>query len=306
MSSASKPIRLAIVGVGRLGRACVEAIRLTHDVVVAAFVRRPTSGLVGLPDDLRHIPVVTRLGQTHDVDGALICVPTNAVADAASDLLGRRVPIVECATVHGETFHAHKEAIRKLAIRHKTPAIVGAGWDPGALSVFRSWLALLTPGGATETMHRPGMSLHHTVVVQSIAGVKDALCAERRAPDGTTRRYVYVELEAGTDAEGVADAIRRDPLFVGEETQIFPIESLAPFEQEGAGVVLERRGSGGHLGHQQFVLEGRFDETGMTAQVMVAAARALPRLQPGAYHLGEIPLNALWGERAEQAESDWW
>jgi diaminopimelate dehydrogenase len=167
------------------------------------------------------------------------------------------------------------------------------------------WLALLTPGGTTETTHRPGVSLHHTVTVQNIAGVRDALCAERRATDGTVQRYVYVELEAGTDIEGVAEAIRRDPLFVGEDTQVFPVQSLASLEEEGRGVVLERRGSTGRLGHQHFVLEGRFDETVMTAHVMVAAARALPRLQPGAYHLGEIPLNTLWGERAEKAEHDW-
>lgn len=305
MSLSVKPLRLAIVGVGRLGRACADAIRLTHDVVVAALVRRPTSGIEGLPHDLRHIPVVTLLGERKDIDGALICVPTSAVLDTAAQILGHGTPIVECATLHAEAFHAHKEALRRLAVRHQTAAIVGAGWDPGALSVFRTWLALLTPGGTTETTHRPGVSLHHMAMVQGVAGVKDALCTERRAPDGTVQRYVYVELEAGTNADEVADAIRRDPLFLGEETQVFPVESLASLEQEGRGVVLDRRGSAGRLGHQHFVLEGRFDETVMTAQVMVAAARALVDLEPGAYHLGEIPVSALWGERAEKAERDW-
>jgi diaminopimelate dehydrogenase len=298
-------LRLAIVGVGRLGRACVEAIRLSHDVLVAAFVRRPASSLEGLPHDLHHIPVVTRLDGTKDVDGALICVPTNAVVETAAQILGHVTPIVECATLHGDAFHAHQEALRRLANRHQTPVIVGAGWDPGALSVFRTWLALLTPGGTTETTHRPGVSLHHMAMVQGVVGVKDALCTERRAPDGTVQRYVYVELEAGTNVDDVADAIRRDPLFLGEETQVFHVENLASLEQEGRGVVLDRRGSAGRLGHQHFVLEGRFDETVMTAQVMVAAARALPGLQPGAYHLGEIPLRALWGERAEKAEREW-
>jgi diaminopimelate dehydrogenase len=305
MSSPAKPLRLAIVGVGKLGRACVEAIGLTHDIVVAAFVRRSTSGVEGLPHDVRHIPVVTRLGQNKDIDGALICVPTNAVVETAAHILAHGTPIVECATLHGETFQAHKEALRRLAVRHQTSAIVGAGWDPGALSVFRTWLALLTPGGTTETMHRPGVSLHHMAMVQGVVGVKDALCTERRAPDGKVQRYVYVELEAGINADDVAEVIRRDPLFLGEETQVFPVESLASLEQEGGGVVLDRRGSAGRFGHQHFVLEGRFDETVMTAQVMVAAARALPELQPGAHHLGEIPVSALWGERAAKAERDW-
>jgi diaminopimelate dehydrogenase len=305
MSTPAKPLRLAIVGVGRLGRACVEAIRQTHDIVVAAFVQRVTSRIEGLPQDLQHIPVVTRLGQTKDVDGALVCVPTNDVVDTAGHILAHGIPIVECATLHGETFRAHKEALRRLAVRHQTSAIVGAGWDPGALSVFRTWLALLTPGGTTETMHRPGVSLHHMAMVQGVVGVKDALCTERRAPDGKVQRYVYVELEAGTRVDEVADVIRRDPLFLGEETQVFAVDSLASLEEEGRGVVLDRRGSVGRLGHQHFVLEGRFDETVMTAQVMVAAVRALPELQPGAYHLGEIPVSALWGEGAAKAERDW-
>jgi diaminopimelate dehydrogenase len=305
MAGKAKPLRLAIVGVGKLGRACVEAIRLTHDLVVAAFVRRPTSRLEGLPHDLQHIPVVARLGETKDIDGALICVPTNAVLETAAYILAHGTPIVECATLHGEAFHTHKEALRRLAVRHQTSAIVGAGWDPGALSAFRMWLALLTPGGITETTHRPGVSLHHMAMVQGVVGVKDALCTERRAPDGKVHRYVYVELETGAHADDVANAIRRDPLFLGEETQVFPVESLASLEEEGRGVVLDRRGSAGRLGHQHFVLEGRFDETVMTAQVMVASTRALPALQPGAYHLGEIPVNALWGEQAEKAERDW-
>jgi diaminopimelate dehydrogenase len=305
MMSASKPLRLAIIGVGRVGLACAELIALSHDLTLAAFVRRPVSETEGLPEQLRHVPVVYHVGQVKDIDGALICVPTTAATEAVSQVLHHGVPMVDSATLHGEAFHAHKEAIHKLAVHHHAPAIVGAGWDPGALSVFRSWLALLTPGGTTETTHRPGASLHHTAIARSVVGVKDALCAEVRAIDGKLQRYVYVELEQGANADGVAEAIRADPLFIGEATQVFPVENLASLEQEGRGVVLDRRGSAGRLGHQHFVLEGRFDETVVTAQVMLAAARALPQLEPGAYSLADIPLNALWGERADKAERDW-
>ena len=69
--------------------------------------------------------------------------------------------------------------------------------------------------------------------------------------------------------------------------------------------VLDRRGSAGRFGHQHFVLEGRFDEAVATAQVMLAAARAVPHLEPGAYSLAEIPLSALWGEEAGKAEGNW-
>ncbi len=305
MIPSSKPLRLAIVGVGRVGLACAELIALSHDLAVAAFVRRPASAAAGLPEELGHIPVVTQVGQARDVDGALVCVPTNAVAETAAQLLHHGIPIVECATLHGDAFRAHKDAIHALAVQHKAPAVVGAGWDPGALSVFRSWLALLTPGGSTETKHRPGASLHHTVMAKNVRGVKDALCTEVRAADGRLQRYVYVQMERGADPDVVAEAIRADPLFLGEETQVFTVESLASLEEEGRGVVVDRRGSSERLGHQHFVLEGRFDETVMTAQVMLAAARALPELEPGAHTLADIPLGSLWGARAEKAERDW-
>lgn len=303
--ASTKPLRLAIVGLGKVGQACAELTALSHDLTVGAFVRRPASGVEGLPDHLRHIPLLTHVGQVREVGGALICVPTNAVMEAASQILQHGIPVVDCAILHGELFHAHKAAIHKLALHHHAPAIVGAGWDPGALSVFRSWLALLTPGGMTETTHRPGITLRHTVMAKSVVGVKDALCTEVRATDGRVQRYVYIELEKGANAEVVAQAIRVDPLFLGEETQIFPMESLASLEQEGRGVVLDRRSSPQRLGRQHFMLEGRFDEAVVTAEVMLAAARALPDLDPGAYSLADLPLSALWGERADKAEREW-
>lgn len=303
--SSTKPLRLAVVGLGRVGRACAELIALSHDLAVGAFVRRSVSGAEEFPDHLRHIPLATHIGQVKDVDGALICVPTNAVMETASHTLEHGIPIVDCATLHGEAFQRHKEGICTLALHHKAPAIVGAGWDPGALSMLRSWLALLTPGGMTETTHRPGITLRHTASIKGIVGIKDAMCTEFRAPDGRLQRYVYVELEKGANADLVAETIRTDPLFLGEETQVFPMESLASFEQEGRGVVLDRRGSSHRLGRQHFVLEGRFDEAAVTAEVMLAAARTLPALEPGAYSLFDLPLSALWGERSEKAEQEW-
>jgi diaminopimelate dehydrogenase len=225
--------------------------------------------------------------------------------ETAFQILQHGIPIVDCVTLHGEALHAHKNEIRKVAFHHRAPAIVGAGWDPGALSVFRSWFALLTPGGAMETRHHTGISLRHTTMARSVMGVKDALCAEVRATDGKLQRYVYVELEEGADADKISQAIRADPLFLREDTQVFPVESLAELEQEGRGVVLDRRGPPGRFGHQHLLLEARFDETVLTAQVMLAAARALPQLEPGAYALTEIPLSGMWGEKAEKAYRDW-
>lgn len=300
-----KPLRLAVVGFGRVGQICAELIAQSRDLSLAAIVRRAVSASGTLPETLRSVPVITHIGQARDVDAALLCVPTNAVAEMAAQILQHGIPIVDCMLLHGEALEAHKHVIHKAAVHHRTAAIVGAGWDPGALSVFRSWFALLTPGGATETRHHTGISLRHMAMARTVVGVKDALCAEVRAPNRSLQRYVYVELQKGADPDKIAQAIRADPLFLGEDTQVFPVESLAELEEEGRGVVLDRRGPPGRFGHQHLLLEARFDDTVLTAQIMLAAARALPQLAAGAYVLPEVPLTAMWGERAEKAQRDW-
>jgi diaminopimelate dehydrogenase len=163
----------------------------------------------------------------------------------------------------------------------------------------------LDPDGYTEISHRVGVSLHHTAIARQIAGVKEALCTEQRATDGRRQRYVYVELEQGVDAARVSDAIRADPLFLSDETLVFPVENIAALEQEGRGVLLERRGAPGRLGHQQFLLEARYDESLLTAHMMIAAARSLPQLQPGAHSFLDLRLSSLWGEQHKKAEREW-
>lgn len=300
-----KPLRLAVVGFGRVGEVCAELISRSHDLSLAAIVRRAVSAAGKLPETLQSAPVTTHIGQAGNVDAALLCVPTDVVEEIAAQILQHGIPIVDCVMLHGEALDAHKHAIHKAAVHHRAAAIVGAGWDPGALSVLRSWVALLTPGGSTETRHHTGISLRHTTMARNVTGVKDSLCAEVRAPDGRLQRYVYVELEKQADADSITLAIRADPLFLGEDTQVFPVESLAELEEEGRGEVLDRRGPPGRFGHQRLLLEARGDVCVLTAQVMLAAARALPQLKPGSYVLSEVPLSALWGERAEKAQREW-
>ena len=170
---------------------------------------------------------------------------------------------------------------------------------------IRDRFGLLAPEGESEMRHRVAASLHHTAMARRVVGVKDALCTEQVTAGGTRQRYVYVELEQGVEADRVAAAIRADPLFLGEETLVFPVESVAALEQEGCGVALERRSTQGRAGHQRFLFEARFDESNLTAHMMLAAARALSGLSPGAHSLLDLPVGALWGAQAQTAERVW-
>jgi len=63
--------------------------------------------------------------------------------------------------------------------------------------------------------------------------------------------------------------------------------------------VLERWGTSAGEPDQRFLLEGRFDFPAITAQLMVGAARALPRLAPRAHRLCDLPPAALLPANAD-------
>lgn len=298
-------LRLAIIGFGKLGRACAHAIQLDEQLLLAGIVRRAERCGEPLPPSFHEIAVADHISGLPQVDAALLCIPSEMVIGAAHDLMQQGIPIIECATLHGEEFVEHKNAIDKLAIRHKVPAIVGAGWDPGALSLFRNIFALLCPHGHTETIRRPGINLHHSSIAGAIPGVKGAMATELRSAEGVPQNYLYIELEEGSDVQQVEQAIHNDPLFVGEEILVFPVDSIASLEEEGHGVVMDRRGSAGDAEHQLFLLEARFSEYAISAQVMVTAARAIIHRGKRAYSLCDLPLGALWGDYRELAEKEW-
>jgi diaminopimelate dehydrogenase len=296
-----KKIRLAIIGLGNLGHKCAEAILADQTTALAGIVRRAgPSPLPGLK-----VPAVTHISELQEVDAALICVPPDAVMGVAKELLQRRIPVVECARLHGDAFLRHKSEMHRIALLHRTPAVVGAGCDPGALSLLRSHFALLAPHGHTETSLHTAPSLHHTLAAEGIKGVRKALATEFKSAGGAIQRYVYVELEASADAAEVEYAITQDPLFLDEQTLVFPVPSIAALEETNRGVLLERRAAQGETGHSSFLLEARFDEAGLAARMMLAAACALPSLAAGAHSLLDLPPAALWGEHRIAAEKEW-
>ncbi|MGX2039533.1 NAD(P)-binding domain-containing protein [Methylocaldum sp. MU1018] len=293
-------LRIAIIGFGRLGLACAEAARNDDQIVLAGVVRRPESAQI-LPPPFDRVRVVSHVGELSGLDAVLVCVPAEWVGGCVHDLLQHGLPVVECARFHGEAALEHKRAIDRWAIRFERPAVVGAGWDPGALSLLRDLFALLTPKGHTDVSHRPGISLHHTVLAGSVPGVRGALSTEHRNAEGRMERYVYVELAEGVRLDEVKAAIAADPLFGGDGAAVFQVESLAALEDEH-GVLVERHGLAGQAKHQYLMFEARLSEAALSAQMMLAAARALPGLRHRAYSLFDLPPGALWGGLRKDSE----
>ncbi len=277
--------RFAIIGFGRLGRACAAALRDSHDLELAGVVTG-TQGTAALPHPFERVSVAAHVRELERVDAALVCVPAGQVLGIAREILQQRLPVIECAILEEGALEAHYRALGDAARHHHVAAVVGAGWDPGALPLLRRLFEVLIPRGRTEVGAHPGLSLHHTTAADGVSGVRAALACESRSSNGRPQRYLYVQLEHGAVAATVEAAIRADPHYAGEEILVFPVEDLAAFEAAGSGIVLERRGTGAAGGagpHSSLLLEARFDLPTFAARIMLDAARRLPTLKPGAH-----------------------
>jgi diaminopimelate dehydrogenase len=275
--------RIAVIGFGRLGKACIEALQDNSGLELAGVVRRPTSP-ARLAPPFAQARVARHIRDLEPpVHAALLCVPAELATALAREMLQMRIPLVECAQLEGRALEAHYTALENAATQHRVAAVVGAGWDPGVLPLVRHAFEFLVPRGETELTLHPAASLHHTATVNGVREIKAALAGEYRSASGAPQRYLYVELARGAQIDKVKTALASDPAFAGEETLVFPVESIAAIEDEGHGIVLTRRGSAKSGAHQSLLLEGRFAPVAFAARAMLEGAAQLPGLRPGAH-----------------------
>lgn len=290
----SEYIRAAVVGYGNIGKYVVEALQSASDFEIAGIVRRDASNI---PAELKEYKVAGSVSQLKDVDVAILCTPTRNVERFAKECLGLGINTVDSFDIHGQIV-ALRRSLDGTAKKHNAVSVISAGWDPGSDSVVRTLMEAMAPRGITYTNFGPGMSMGHTVAVKAVAGVKAALSMTIPVGTGVHRRMVYIELEAGHDFQAVAQAIKADDYFVHDETHIFQVEDVEALRDMGHGVLMERKGVSGSTQNQLFTFDMRINNPALTAQVLVAAARASLKLQPGAYTMIEIPVvDLLPGER---------
>lgn len=290
--------RIAIVGYGNIGRFALEAVEAADDFVLTGVVRR-TASLDRIPPELQDYPVAGSISELGKVDVALLCVPSRAVPEYAREILSAGVNTVDSYDIHGELVRLKKE-LDPVAREHNCVSVISAGWDPGTDSMIRGIFEFMAPHGLTHTNFGPGMSMGHTVAAKAIPGVKNALAMTIPAGAGVHRRMVYVELEQGAEFDRVAEAIKADPYFRVDATTVIPVHRVERLIDTGHGVMMERKGVSGKTHNQRFRYEMRVNNPALTAQIMVAAARAGLRQKPGCYTMLEIPvIDYLYGERDE-------
>ena len=119
-------------------------------------------------------------------------------------------------------------------------------------------------------------------------------------PLGTSvhRRMVYIELKDGYKFEDVANAIKSDDYFSHDETHVMKVDSVDALKDMGHGVNMIRKGVSGTTQNQLLEFDMKINNPALTAQVLVAAARAAMKQQAGAYTMIEVPIiDFIYGDR---------
>ncbi len=283
-------IKVAVVGYGNIGKACLQAIEVAGDMECVGVVRR--SGSADGAPELAQYKVVKSIEELGAVDVALVASPSREVEKQLEKILPLGINTVDSFDIHTE-IPAVRSRVGALARKSGAVSVISAGWDPGSDSVVRALMQALAPGGVTYTNFGPGRSMGHSVAVKAIAGVRDALSLTIPEGTGIHRRMVYVELEPGADFATVEAAIKADPYFVHDETHVQQVPCVAALNNVAHGVNMVRNGVSGCTHNQQLSFDMRINNPALTGQVMVAAARASMRQQPGYYTLIEIPVISL-------------
>lgn len=291
-----KKIRAAVVGYGNIGKYVLDALLAAPDFEVAGIVRR---NIQEIPEELKNYEVVSDIRKLNTVDVAILCTPTRSVKSYATEILALGINTVDSFDIHTQIPELHRY-LDEVAKKYNKVSVISAGWDPGSDSVVRALLEACAPKGITYTNFGPGMSMGHTVAVKAIEGVKAALSMTIPAGTGIHRRMVYVELEKGQSFEEIAQKIKTDPYFANDETHVLQVECVNALLDMGHGVNLTRKGVSGKTQNQLFEFDMKINNPALTGQILVSAARAALRQQPGCYTLIEMPvIDMLYGERSE-------
>lgn len=289
-----KKNRAAIVGYGNIGQYVLDAIIASPDFEVAGIVRRdPTN----IPEELQKYPVVESIKELGQVDVAILCTPTRSVEIYAKECLALGINTVDSYDIHGGIVGLRSE-LDKVAKANNKVSIISAGWDPGTDSMIRSMFEFMAPKGVTYTNFGPGMSMGHTVAVKAIAGVKAALSMTIPLGTGIHRRMVYIEVEDGYKFDDVAAAIKADDYFVKDETHVMQVDCVDSLKDMGHGVNMVRKGVSGSTQNQLLDFNMKINNPALTAQVLVASARASLKQRPGAYTMIEVPIiDYIYGDK---------
>lgn len=275
-------IKVAVVGLGNLGKACIGILKGRKEFeLFGVFSRRAVDGA---------LPLDTIEQYKEKIDVVLVCVGSSTDAPVLLPRLAKTFNTVDSFDTHAKLADYIKN-IKKATDKSSTTAIVATGWDPGLLSLGRIYFDAFM-ASTTQTFWGPGVSLGHTNAIKGIDGVENAIqftvpkqTAVSAAKKGIQlegfekhKRVCYV-VAPSAKHESIETAIRTMPnYFAGYETEVHFV-SQKEFRRyanrtEHAGQLINTDGKS--TAHFKLNLKSN---SHFTASVMIAYAIANFQLQ---------------------------
>ncbi|MCL2000940.1 MAG: diaminopimelate dehydrogenase [Planctomycetes bacterium] len=298
-------ISAIVHGLGNIGANVILSLEAAPDMRCLGVIRGEKS-LGTKSRELRGLPEFSQLGALVEAKGkpdvAIICGPSRLAPDDALRYLGAGIHTADSFDIHAE-IPALVEKLDVAAVKAKRSAITAAGWDPGTDSVIRALFLAMVPNGTTFTNFGRGRSMGHSVAARAVPGVADAASMTIPMGGGRHSRLVFVLPKPDASSDAIRSALAADPYFSHDPLEVRFVSSSEELESmldHSHGVLMERTGASGQTSNQRLTFDMRINNPALTAQVLVAAARAATRMPPGCHTLIDIPPVAfLPGDRMD-------
>ena len=311
----SSPIKLGILGYGRLGKATELSIKGNEDMeLVSIFTRRNPSEVKSLTN-AKVLSVEEISNYTDKIDVLILCGGSATDLPEQTPKFAKLFNVIDSFDTHAK-IPEHFSNVNKSSKESNHVALISCGWDPGTFSLNRLMAESFLPNGNSYTFWGKGVSQGHSDAIRRIKGVKNGVqytipiekaVNSVRAGDNpklTTRekhlRECYVVLEEGANKEEVEKEIKTMKNYFDEyETTVNFISEEELKEKHSKmphGGFVIRSGKTGLNGENNQIIEYSLkldSNPELTAGVLVAYARAVYRLKEkgdfGAKTIFDIP-----------------
>lgn len=317
--------KIAIIGLGNVGRGVMAAIQHNPDMELALIASRDRNRAL---EDLARRKIEIDPSIVYQIDDEMPWQLPASGTDVAilcggsAKDLPKQAPYFAFCYNTVDSFDTHAKIpdyfaeMDLIARKNGNVSIISAGWDPGTFSLERVLGTSFIPNARAYTFWGPGVSQGHSDALRKVEGVADAIqytmpiedalgrVRKGENPQLTTRekhwRDCHVALKPGADPEKVREAIVTMPnYFADYETKVtFETQESVNErkKQMPHGGFVMASGNTGFSQDNKAMIEYR-NQWGSnpeaTGNILVACARAVMRLKEegktGAFTMLDIP-----------------
>ncbi|MEG2235980.1 MAG: diaminopimelate dehydrogenase [Clostridia bacterium] len=166
-------IKIGIVGYGNIGKSIENEIEKFIDIeLVGIFTRRNIKEVKCCSKKIYSLNDIQKFKGKIDV--VIMCLGSENDLTSYTYAIAKDFNTIDCYDNHSKIYDYFKQ-LNKINKKNNTVSIIGAGWDPGIFSYFRTLSDSIIPESNTYTFWGTGVSQGHSEALRRIKGVKNAI-----------------------------------------------------------------------------------------------------------------------------------